>query len=98
MLESNDDDRKELAEALTEKSERLSEEAKRPGVLSAVSKKMMALPGLGSVGEDNETLAKIGEEALQSTGEIMDQHMIDSLVDLYPCQDTVKSIGDRNGG
>eukprot|EP00545_Synedropsis_sp_CCMP1620_P006739 CAMPEP_0119015602 /NCGR_PEP_ID=MMETSP1176-20130426/11280_1 /TAXON_ID=265551 /ORGANISM="Synedropsis recta cf, Strain CCMP1620" /LENGTH=750 /DNA_ID=CAMNT_0006968909 /DNA_START=57 /DNA_END=2309 /DNA_ORIENTATION=+ len=80
MLESNDADCRTLVKNLMEKSERLKTEATKPEVLLGMSKRMMTLPGLGLVGSEGETLAKIGDEAINLANSLMDQY---STVDRF---------------
>jgi mitochondrial chaperone BCS1 len=80
MLESNDSNCRTLVKTLMEKSERLRDQATKSEVLLALSKRMMALPGLGLVGSDTDALAKIGEDAVNSANTLLDQY---STVDRF---------------
>ena len=70
LLESNDDQAKELVQTLIEQSPRLKEEATKPEVLAAISKRL-ALPGFSYVGEDG-ALGKAGQQALDTANDMMD--------------------------
>jgi chaperone BCS1 len=74
MLESNDDKCRTLVKTLMEKSERLKAEATKPEVLVGLSKRLLALPGLGLVGADGDALAEIGNEAVNSANHLMQQY------------------------
>ena len=70
LLESNENDCRQLVELLVSKSERLREEATKPDVLRSISKRMMSVPGL--VGELNgDALQKLGNDAVESTNDLM---------------------------
>jgi len=73
LLESNDSDCRELVELLMEKSERLRKEAQKPEVIRSIAQRLMSLPGLGLVGEGNEdaTLAKLSDEAIDAAETMM---------------------------
>ena len=64
MLESNDDNCRTLVKTLMEKSKGLKAEATKPDVLVGLSRRMLALPGLGLVGAEGDALAEIGQEAV----------------------------------
>ena len=55
LLESSDESCKELVKELTEKSNRLKEEACKPEVLRSIAQRMKVLPGLGLVGESRSS-------------------------------------------
>lgn len=74
MLESNDDNCRTLVKTLMEKSERLKAEATKPDVLVGLSRRMLALPGLGLVGAEGDALAEIGQKAVNSASRLMEQH------------------------
>ena len=74
MLESNDDKCRTLVQTLMEKCERLKAEATKPEVLVGLSRRMLALPGLGLVGAEGDALAEIGNEAVDSASRLMEQH------------------------
>ena len=74
MLESNDDHCRTLVKTLMDKSERLKAEATKPEVLVGMSKRMLALPGLGLVGAEGVALAEIGSEAIDSANLLMQQY------------------------
>ena len=76
LLESSDENCKELVSQLMEKSERLKEEAQKPEVLRAIAKRMMVLPALGLIGEggDDPALAKLGQEAIESASNLMSNY------------------------
>jgi SpoVK/Ycf46/Vps4 family AAA+-type ATPase len=80
MLESNDSNCRTLVKTLMEKSEKLRDESIKPEVLLTLSKRMMALPGLGLVGSDADALSKIGEDAVNSANTLLDQY---STVDRF---------------
>jgi mitochondrial chaperone BCS1 len=84
MLESNDSNCRTLVQQLMEKSERLKAEATKPEVLISMTKRMMALPGLGLVGEDEEALAKIGQEAISSASALLEQYRaVDQFIGVH---------------
>lgn len=84
MLESNDSNCRSLVQKLIEKSDRLKAEATKPEVLISMTKRMMALPGLGLVGEDEEALAKIGEEAISSANTLLEQYRaVDQFIGVH---------------
>ncbi|CAB9496368.1 Mitochondrial chaperone BCS1 [Seminavis robusta] len=66
LLESSDEDCRELVKELMEKSDRLKAEATKPEVVRSLASGMSQLPGLGLVGSADGTLAKIGEDALET--------------------------------
>ena len=74
MLESNDSNCRTLVTQLMEKSDRLKAEATKPEVLISMTKRMMALPGLGLVGAEEDALSKIGEEAIASANALLEQY------------------------
>lgn len=80
MLESNDNNCRSLVTKLMDKSERLKAEATKPEVLLSISKRMMALPGLGLVGAECEALSTIGEDAINTANVLMEQY---STVDRF---------------
>lgn len=82
LLESTDNDCKELVTTLMEQSDRLKAEAIKPEMLLALSQRMMFLPGLGFVGDDygDRALERIGTEAVQSANSLMDSY---STVDRF---------------
>lgn len=82
LLESTDDDCKELVATLMEQSDRLKAEAIKPEMLLALSQRMMVLPGLGFVGDDcgDLVLERIGAEAVKSASSLMDSY---STVDRF---------------
>uniref|UniRef100_A0A7S1CV99 AAA+ ATPase domain-containing protein n=1 Tax=Cyclophora tenuis TaxID=216820 RepID=A0A7S1CV99_CYCTE len=71
MLESNDDECRELVKSLMEKNERLKKEATKPEVLLALSNRM-ALPGLELIGEESEVLARVGDDAVEVASNLME--------------------------
>jgi hypothetical protein len=78
MLESTNDDCRELVKILVEKSERLKEAAKDSSLLCSAAQKMAALPGLALVGEveDNDTASKIASEAIECVQKQMERQSI----------------------
>jgi len=78
MLESTNDDCKELVKMLIEKSKRLKDAAKDPSLLCSAAQKLSAIPGLALVGEDieNETASKIAAEAIKCAQEQMERQTI----------------------
>lgn len=83
MLESTNDDCRELVKLLVEKSERLKEAAKDPSLLCSAAQKMGALPGLTLVGEveDNDTASKIASEAIECAQKQMErQNTVDEFI------------------
>jgi hypothetical protein len=72
LLESTDEECKELVVLLMEKSKKLKEAAKNPSNTCAIAKRMGAVPGLTLVGEtDNEAAGKIAEEAIETAEKLM---------------------------
>eukprot|EP00547_Thalassionema_nitzschioides_P015688 CAMPEP_0194231670 /NCGR_PEP_ID=MMETSP0158-20130606/322_1 /TAXON_ID=33649 /ORGANISM="Thalassionema nitzschioides, Strain L26-B" /LENGTH=732 /DNA_ID=CAMNT_0038964325 /DNA_START=71 /DNA_END=2269 /DNA_ORIENTATION=+ len=84
LLESNDSDCRSLVQKLMEKNERLKEHATKPDLLLSLSKRMGSVPGLALVGaadgNKNEAVTKIGEDAIESVNNLMEQH---SAVDKF---------------
>ncbi len=76
LLESHDDDCKELVETVMKSSERLKLAAKNPSLLSSTAQKMASIPGLTLVGEniDDDTTFKIASEALKSAQNVLYQN------------------------
>jgi len=74
LLNSNDEDCKNVCQLLMEKSSRLKAEAQKPEVVRSVVGQMKALPGLTVVTDssDDPSLKRIGREALQEADKIMD--------------------------
>mmetsp|Transcript_8945 Transcript_8945/g.11179 ORF Transcript_8945/g.11179 Transcript_8945/m.11179 type:complete len:748 (-) Transcript_8945:392-2635(-) len=91
LLESNSDVCRELVKTLTEKSERLKREARKPEILVNISKRMMMFPGLGLVGEEGEVaVAQIGEEACTSADALMSAYdTVDRFIGVHA--ETIKS-------
>lgn len=75
LLESGDANCKELVALLMEKSERLSDEARRSDVVQTMAHRMLALPGLSIVGDsvDNPVLKRICDESVQSAESMMEK-------------------------
>lgn len=75
LLESTDENCKELVEMLMEKSQKLKEAAKDPINTCTIAKRMGAVPGLTLVGEDtdNEAAGKIAEEAIETAQELINK-------------------------
>jgi hypothetical protein len=65
LIESSDCDCQELVATLIEKSERLKKEATRPETLKSLASGMSQLPGLSLVGSTDDTLSRLGAEALE---------------------------------
>jgi len=76
LVESNDDECKELVEKLMEKSPRLKEKALRSDTLHSLAKRMTAVPGMSLVGHqetcadpmdtaESNTIKKISEGAIE---------------------------------
>lgn len=80
LLESNDSNCRSLVQKLMEKSERLREQATKPDLLVAISKRMGSIPGLSLLGTEYDSVTKIGDEAIQSINTLMDQY---STVDTF---------------
>eukprot|EP00546_Thalassionema_frauenfeldii_P008186 CAMPEP_0178912140 /NCGR_PEP_ID=MMETSP0786-20121207/10092_1 /TAXON_ID=186022 /ORGANISM="Thalassionema frauenfeldii, Strain CCMP 1798" /LENGTH=718 /DNA_ID=CAMNT_0020584679 /DNA_START=1857 /DNA_END=4013 /DNA_ORIENTATION=+ len=74
LLESNDSNCRSLVKRLMEKSERLREQATKPDLLVAISKRMGSIPGLSLLGTEYESVTKIGDEAIESVNTLMDQY------------------------
>jgi len=74
MVESNDSNCRSLVKELINKSEKLKEQATRPELLLSMTKRLV-FPGLGLVGtaEENETLDKLGNEAIESANKVLDK-------------------------
>lgn len=71
LLESSDDDCRELVKELIEKSDRLKEEATSPELLRSLAAPMAGHAGLSLVGSNDEALRKIGEEAIETIDNAM---------------------------
>uniref|UniRef100_A0A7S2UCS0 AAA+ ATPase domain-containing protein n=1 Tax=Attheya septentrionalis TaxID=420275 RepID=A0A7S2UCS0_9STRA len=88
LLESHDSDCRVLVTLLIAKSERLKKVAMEPATLRALTERMVILPGLGLIGESDESgiggdatvLSKIGDEAIQSAEKLMNKY---STVDRF---------------
>jgi hypothetical protein len=86
LLESNEDDCKELVKKLLARSIRLRREAAKPELLTSIAGRVAALPGLGLVGDvsqtkDNVTLQRIGNDALRTARQLEeDQATVDRYV------------------
>ena len=74
LLNSDNQDCKDLCQLLMEKSERLKEEAQKAEVARSVVNQMKALPGLTVAADssDDPSLKRIGKEALEEADKIMD--------------------------
>ena len=73
LLESNDEDCKQLVDNLIEKSETLKKEACKPEILASLAERIHNLPGLTLVGSLDDNLAQIGKETLESAQRISEQ-------------------------
>ena len=71
LLESREDECQELVKELMEKSERLKAEATKPEVLRSLASGMADHPALSLVGNADEALRKIGEEAIETVDSLM---------------------------
>eukprot|EP00978_Attheya_sp_CCMP212_P001551 scaffold3165_cov48-Attheya_sp.AAC.6 len=88
LLESQDSDCRVLVTLLIEKSERLKKVVMEPATLRALAERMSILPGLGLIGDSDEScnggdtnlLSKIGDEAIQSAEKLMNKY---STVDRF---------------
>lgn len=76
LLESHNDDCKELVGIVMKSSERLKLAAKNPSLLSSTAQKMASIPGLTLVGEniDDDTTSKIAEEAIETAQSVINQN------------------------
>jgi hypothetical protein len=84
LLESRDDDCRELVHLLIEKSVRLKEEATKPEVIRSLAAGIATMPGLSLVGSADSTLAKIGAEALETaTATIEGMETIDRFLSMH---------------
>jgi hypothetical protein len=83
LLESGDDDCRELVQVLIEKSVLLKEEAIKPDVIRSLAAGISTLPGLSLVGSADSILAKLGAEALESaTATIEGKETIDRFLSM----------------
>ena len=75
MLESTDEDCRELVELLIEKSECLKEAAKEPSNLSSTAKQISSIPGLCLIGEEveSETASSIVKDSIRTAQKQMDR-------------------------
>jgi len=74
LVESNDSNCRSLVKELMNKSKKLKEQATRPELLLSMTKRMV-FPGLGlvGIGEENGTLQKLGNEAIESANKVLDK-------------------------
>jgi mitochondrial chaperone BCS1 len=75
LLESDNDDAKELVSTLIEQSPRLAEEATKQSTMLSMVNRLLTVPGLGLVGEagDDPVLKQIGLEAIESAEKLLSQ-------------------------
>jgi SpoVK/Ycf46/Vps4 family AAA+-type ATPase len=95
LLESRNDSCRSLVKELMEKSERLKSEASKSGVVLAVAERMMVFPGISVIGEaiENPILKRIGDEAVNSAREFMDQYdTVNSFLGAHA--ETIKTMLD----
>jgi chaperone BCS1 len=74
LLESTESSCQDLVKKLMEKSDRLKEEATSSDLIKSIAQKIASVPGLSVIGEagDDPSLQKISDEALLTTGQIME--------------------------
>jgi mitochondrial chaperone BCS1 len=96
MLESNSNDCRELVRKLMGKSKKLKEEAIKPEIMLSMLRRMLALPGLGLVGADVEALVMIGEDAVNSADNLLNQFdTVDRFLGIHA--ESINEIIDAGG-
>jgi len=83
LMESHDENCKELVDLLIEKSDRLKLASKNPTLLTSTARHMASIPGLSLVGEniEDEVTSQIASEAVQNAQKVMsDNRTVDEFI------------------